>query len=48
MSILTMLITMDADCILKMIVPMVERTVSFLTGPVRGYHTLVILISNLN
>lgn len=48
MSILTILITVDADYILKMIVQMVERTVNFLTGPVRGYCTLVILISNLN
>lgn len=36
MSTLTMLITMDADCILKMIVQVVERTINFLTGRVRG------------
>lgn len=37
MSILTVVITMDADCILNMIVQVVERTVNFLTGCVRGY-----------
>lgn len=48
MSILTILITMDADGPLKMRAQMVERTVNFLTGYVRGYCTLVVLISNLD
>lgn len=36
MSIPAMLITMDADCIVKMTVQVVERTINFLPGCVRG------------
>lgn len=48
MPMLYILNTMDVDHILKMIVQMVERTVSCFTETVRAYYTQVILTSNLN